>query len=260
MIKDVFTSIGAAAQKLFTNFGAVLIAFLCYASLLLAVYLFVAVVGQATQLQVVLSLIVLPLTAAIFFFLLQVIGLSYVRIGVGAGYLLKRALMDFWKLLIVSLPLLVVAIGLWWLFGYLDKRFVADVEKPKRWAELSLMAGRWLLLYLALPLLAIHCWMAAIRQGLGTAFKGIIRSIAAAFSPRSVLIYVLVLVVCGALAWFSAFTETHVSSKWGEVWLVGARFAFSLLMVFVGWLLTLGAMAEMTTRRALDESMSELNV
>ncbi|MBP6822900.1 MAG: hypothetical protein KA368_15225 [Acidobacteria bacterium] len=253
MIKDVFTSIGAAAQKLFTNFGAVLIAFLCYAALLLAAYLFVAVVGQATQLQVVLSLVILPLAALISFFLLQVIGLSYVRIGVGAGYLLKRALKDFWKLLIVSLPLIVVAVALWWLFGYLDKKFVADVEKPKRWLEMSLMVGRWLLLYLALPLLAIHCWMAAIRQGLGAAFKGVGRSIAAAFSPRSVLIYVVVLAVCGALAWFSAFTETHVSSKWGEVWLAGSRFAFSLLMIFVGWLLTLGAMAEMTTRRAMSE-------
>ncbi len=260
MLKDVFTSIGAAARKLFTNFGAVLIAFLCYAALLLAGYLFVAIVGQATQLQVALSLVILPLAALISFFLLQVIGLSYVRIGVGAGYLLKRALKDFWKLLIVSLPLIALVVGLWWLFGYLDKKFVADVEKPKRWVELSLMAGRWLLLYLALPLLAIHCWMAAIRQGLGAAFKGIGRSIAAAFSPRSVLIYVLVLAACGALAWYSAFTETHVSSKWGEVWLAGARFGFSLLLIFVGWLLTLGAMAEMTTRRALNESMNELNV
>jgi len=260
MIKDVFTSIGAAARKLFTNFGAVLIAFLCYAVLWLTGYLFVAVIGQATQLQVILSLVVLPLTAVIFFFLLQVIGLSYVRIGVGAGYLLKRALMDFWKLLIISLPLIALAVGLWWLFGYLDKKFVADVEKPRRWLELSLLVGRWLLLYLALPLLAIHCWMAAIREGLGGAFRGFGRSIAAAFSPRSVLIYVLVLLVCGALAWFAAFTETHVKSEWGELWLVGARFIFSVLMLFVGWLLTLGAMAEMTTRRALNDAMSELTV
>lgn len=260
MLKDVFSSIGAAAQKLFTNFGAVLIAFLCYAALWLAGYLFVAVIGQATQVQVVLSLIVLPFAAVIFFFLLQVIGLSYVRIGVGAGYLLKRALMDFWKLLVVSLPLIALAAALWWLFGYLDKKFVTDVEKPKRWIELALLAGRWLLLYLALPLLAIHCWMAAIREGLGGAFRSFGRSTAAAFSPRSVLIYVLVLLVCGVVAWFVAFTETHVKSDWGELWLAGARFAFALLMIFIGWLLTLGAMAEMTARRALHESLSELKV
>lgn len=259
MLKDVFTSIGAAAQKLFTNFGAVLIALLCYTAIWAAGYCFV-VIGQATQLQVVLSVVVLPLLALIFFFLLQTIGLSYVRIGVGAGYLLKRALKDFWKLLIVSLPLIALAYGLFWLFGYLDKKYVADAETPKRWIELSLMAGRWLLLYLALPLVAIHWWMAAAREGLVGAIKGLGRSLAAAFSPRSVLIYVLVLAAFGALAWFVAFTETHVSSNWGELVLVGLRFALSLLLPFIGWMLTLGAMAELTTRRALTEAMSDLNV
>lgn len=258
MIKDVFTSIGAAARKLFTNFGAVLFALICYTAIWLAGYCFV-VIGQATQLQVALSVVVLPLLALIFFFLLQTIGLSYVRIGVGAGYLLKRALKDFWKLLIVSLPLIALAYSAWWALGYLDKKFVADVETPKRWIELALMAGRWLLLYLALPLVAIHWWMAAIREGLGGAVKGFGRNIAAALSPRSVLIYVLVLAAFGALAWFVAFTKTHVGSNWGELVLVGLRFALSLLLPFIGWMLTLGAMAEMTTRRALNEAMSELN-
>lgn len=252
MLKDVFTSIGAAAQKLFTNFGAVLIALICYTAIWAAGYCFV-IIGQATQLQVALSVVILPLLALIFFFLLQTIGLSYVRIGVGAGYLLKRAFKDFWKLLIVSLPLIALAYGLWWAFGYLDKKYVADVEKPKRWIELSLMAGRWLLLYLALPLTAIHWWMAAIREGLAGAVKSIGRNIAAAFSPRSVLIYVLVLAAFGALAWFVAFTQTHVGSNWGELILVGLRFALSLLLPFIGWMLTLGAMAEMTARRALGD-------
>jgi len=258
MLKDVFTAIGAAAQKLFTNFGAVLIALLCYTAIWAAGYFFV-VIGQATQLQVALTVVILPLLALVFFFLLQVIGLSYVRIGVGAGYLLKRALKDFWKLLIVSLPLIALAYGLFWLFGYLDKKYVTDAETPKRWVELSLLAGRWLLLYLALPLIAIHWWMAAIREGLGGAIKGIGRSLAAAFSPRSVLIYVLVLTVFIALAWFVAFTKTHVSSNWGELVLVGLRFALALLLPFLGWMLTLGAMAEMTTRRAMSEAMSDLN-
>ena len=130
MLKDVFFSIGAAAQKLFTNFGAALIAFLCYAAMWLIGYLFVGV-GQATQFQVALSLVILPLAALVFFFLLQTIGLSYVRVGVGAGYLLKRAFKDFWKLLIVSLPLIALACGLWWLFGYLDKKFVTDAENSQ---------------------------------------------------------------------------------------------------------------------------------
>lgn len=252
MIKDVFASIGAAARKLFTNFGAVLIAFLFYAALWLAGYFFVTT-REATRLQVVLSLVILPLFALIVFFALQAIGLSYVRIGVGAGYLLKRALQDFWKLLVVSLPLILLAWVLWKLFGYLDHKFVTNAKPPRHGLEMALMVSRWLLFYLALPLWAIHLWLIAIREGLAPAFKGIGRSLLAAFSPRSVLIYVVVVAVSGALAYFIAFTETHVQSEWGELWLVGIRFGLALLLPFVGWMLALGAMAEMTARRALSE-------
>lgn len=252
MIKDVFASIGAAARKLFTNFGAVLIALLFYAALWLAGYFFVTT-REATQLQVALSLLVLPLIALIVFFALQAIALSYVRIGVGAGYLLKRALKDFWKLLVISLPLLLLAWGLWELFGYLSQKFVANAKPPRPWLELTLTVARWLIFYLTLPLWAIHLWMAAIREGLASAFKGIGRSLPAALSPRSVLIYVLVIAVFGAPAYFIAFTETHVKSEWGELWLAGIRFGLALLLPFVGWMLTLGALAEMTARRALGE-------
>jgi len=259
MIKDVFTSIGAAARKLFTNFGAVSIALLCYAALWLAGWFFITT-REATKFQVALSLIVLPLAVILFFFMLQAIGLSYVRVGVGAGYLLKRALKDFWKLLVISLPLILLAAGLWWLFGYLENKFVTSVEKPQRWVEIILMVGRWLLLYGLLPLWMIHLWMSTIREGLIAAFKGIGRSFVAALSPRSILIYVIVLAICGVLAYFAAFTETHVDSEWGELWIFGTRFVLALLLIFVGWLLTLGSMAEMTARRALNEAMSELDV
>lgn len=254
MIKDVFASIGSAARKLLTNFGAVLIALLCYAAICLAFYFFFFVTREATQFEVALSLVILPLAALVFFFLMQAIGLSYVRIGVGAGYLIKRALKDFWKLLVVSLPLILLAWALVKLFGYLDEKLLARAAKNvSRWPQTLVTIARWLLLYGVLPLWAIHLWMTAIRAGLAAAFKGIGRSLLAALSPRSVLIYVVVLAVLCALAYFVAFTETHVKSDWGELWLVGARFALALLLPFVGWMITLGAMAEMATRRALSE-------
>jgi len=253
MIKDVFASIGAAARKLFTNFGAVLIALVCYAALWLTGYAFFTT-GLATQWQVALNIAVLPLAALTLFFLLQAMGLSYVRIGVGAGYLLKRALKDFWKLLIVTVPLAVLAWALVKLFGYLDAKMLArGAKSASRWPALAVTIARWVLLYGMLPLWAIHLWMTAVRAGLAAAFKSIGRCLLAALSPRSVLIYVTVLAVLGALAYFVAFTETHIKSDWGELWLVGARFAIALLLPFIGWMLTLGAMAEMTARRALSE-------
>ncbi len=253
MIKDVFASIGAAARKLFTNFGAVLIALLFYVALWLTGYAFFNT-GLATQWQVALNLAVLPVLALILFFLLQAMGLSYVRIGVGTGYLLKRALKDFWKLLVVSLPLILLAWALVKLFGYLDGKILASAAKrTNHWPALAVTIARWLLLYGLLPLWAIHLWMAAIREGLAPAFKSIGRCLLRALSPRSVLIYVIVLAVLGALAYFIAFTKTPIQSDWAELWIVGIRFALALLLPFIGWMLTLGAMAEMASRRALSE-------
>jgi hypothetical protein len=253
MIKDVFASIGAAARKLLTNFGAVLIALLCYAALWLTAYTFFST-GLATQWQVALNIVILPLLGLLFFFLWQAMGLSYVRIGVGAGYLLKRALKDFWKLLVVSVPLVVLAWALVKLFGFLDARFLARATKQSsHWPVMAVTIGRWLLLYGLLPLWAIQLWMETIRAGLASAFRGIGRCLLAALSPRSVLVYLIVLAVLGALAYFIAFTETHIKSDWGELWLVGIRFALALLLPFIGWMLTLGTMAEMTARRALSD-------
>jgi len=264
MIKDVFASIGAAARKLLTNFGAVLIALLCYAALWLTAYSFFST-GLATQWQVALNIVILPLVALLFFFLWQAMGLSYVRIGVGAGYLLKRALKDFWKLLVVSVPLVVLAWALIKLFGFLDAKFlvkmndydgrgVASASKHVgRWPAVVITIARWILLYGVLPLWAIQLWMETIRAGLASAFRGFGRCLLAALSPRSVLVYLIVLAVLGALAYFIAFTQTHIHSDWGELWLVGIRFAVALLLPFIGWMLTLGAMAEMTARRALND-------
>ncbi|MEP7343573.1 MAG: hypothetical protein ABI977_37985 [Acidobacteriota bacterium] len=253
MIKDVFASIGAAARKLLTNFGAVLIALLFYVALWLTGYAFFST-GLATQWQVALNIAILPFLALILFFVLQAMGLSYVRIGVGAGYLLKRALKDFWKLLVVSLPLILLAWVLVKLFGYLDTKFLASTTKQaSRWPAMAATVGRWLLLYGLLPLWAIQLWMTTMREGLAAAFKGIGRCLLRALSPRSVLIYVIVLAVLGALAYFIAFTKTPIQSDWAELWVVGMRFVLALLLPFIAWMLTLGAMAEMASRRALSD-------
>src|SRR5689334_2659042 len=170
MIKDVFASIGAAARKLLTNFGAVLIALLCYAALWLTAYSFFST-GLATQWQVALNIVILPLVGLIFFFLMQAMGLSYVRIGVGAGYLLKRALKDFWKLLVVSVPLVVLVWALIKLFGFLDAKILARATKQaSKWPAMAVTIARWILLYGVLPLWAIQLWMETIRAGLASAF------------------------------------------------------------------------------------------
>lgn len=255
MIKDVFHSIGAAARKLFTNWGALLISLSLYAALLGAIYLFFTI-REATSLQVALN-VILPMVAIALFFLIQAMGLSYVRIGVGAGYLLKRALKDCWMILLASLPLILLAWLIVYLFGKTDQTFFSGsltVEsKARAWGAIALHATQIFLLYVFLPLIAIHLWLATVREGLGAAFKGFGRSVARAFAPRSLLIYAVVCALSGAIVYLLLFKKVTLKTEWAELWAVGIKTALALLMVFIGWLLTLGSIAEMTARNAMKE-------
>src|SRR5262247_4845555 len=121
MVKDVFHSIAAAAQRLFANWAALLISLSMYSALLGAIYLFFTI-REATATQVALNLI-LPIAAVALFFMIQAMGLSYVRIGVGAGYLLKRSVEDCWRILLASLPLILIAWLIVYLFGKADQTY-----------------------------------------------------------------------------------------------------------------------------------------
>jgi len=249
MIKDVIESIITAARKLFMNWGALLISFVLYVALGNVLYLFFTT-REARQFQVVLSLAILPLAAVALFFTWQAMGVSYVRIGVGAGYLLKRALRDSWRLLLISLPLIAIGAAIHYFIPHQDPEWMPHrIEK-----FVSVVSVLWYLLFcLILPLTAIHFWIAAAREGLTSAIKGVGRNFLRALSPRSVLIYVLVVAIFGAIAWFLFFIRTPVQSEWGELSLFGARLSLALVAIFLGWMITLGAMAEMTARRALNE-------
>ncbi len=250
MFKDIFASITSAARKLFTNFGATLIALLLYALLLLVLYVFFTT-GVGTVTHVLLSLVVLPLAAVVLFFVLQALAVSYVRIGVGPGYLLRRALRDCWKLLLVSLPLILLAGLLSYGFGWLAGKL--DYDQSRAWQGTLLNWSRFVLLYLALPLMAIHVWLAAVREGAGAAYRGFFRHLGRAFAPRTVAIYALLFALFGAAVYGLLFTRTQFGGAWVEMGLLGGRLALALLLVFVGWLVTLGALAEVTARPAQAE-------
>lgn len=251
MFKDIFTSIVSAARKLFTNWGATLIALLLYGLLLLVLYTFFAT-GVATVVEVILSLVVLPLAGLVLFFVLQAYGVSYVRIGVGPGYLLRRAFQDCWKLLLVSLPLIVLAGLLVWGFEKLAEQ-IPPYEESKRWLRTTVAVTRFVLLYFAIPLLAIHLWIAAVREGAAGAYRGFLRNAAQAFAPRSLAIYGLLYTVFFLLVNFLLFTKTQFGGAWGELALLSVRVGIALALIFIGWLVTVGALAEVTALAVKSE-------
>jgi len=257
MVKDVFHSIAAAAQRLFANWAALLISLTMYSALLGAIYLFFTI-REATATQVALNLI-LPIAVVALFFMIQAMGLSYMRIGVGAGYLLKRSLGDCWRILLASLPLILIACLIVYLFGKADQAFftvsgaAGSTAMKWGWGAIAAHAVQILLLHVVLPLIAIHLWIATVRGGLAAAFKGFIRVVTRSLAPRSLLIYVAICAVFGAVVYLLLFQQATFTGPWTQLWAVGIKTALALLLTFIGWLLTLGSMAELTARREMLE-------
>lgn len=259
MLKDAIGSMFSAFRKIFTHWGATLISFILYA-VLIAVLYFLITTREATTLQVVLSVAVLPIAALIVFFVMQALALSFVRIGVGPGYLLKRAFKDCWKLMVISIPVIVIAGLVIHYAGRLEVYLTSDFYKTGSHLKLSVFTwARAIVLYFMLPLIAVQLWISTMREGIAPALRGFLRSLIRAFSPSSVLIYATVSLVFGAIAWLLLFTKTAVASPWVELWLLGSRLAVALLVIFLGWQLILGSMAEMTTARALKDDLSDIS-
>lgn len=252
MFKDIFASITSAVRKLFTNWGTTLIALVLYALLLLMLYGFFLATGVGTVTHVILSLVVFPVAALVLFFVLQGLGVSYVRIGVGPGYLLRRAFKDCWSLLLVSVPLALLA----WLIAWGSGKLRAQIPYEKEWLRAVLWWARFVLLYIALPLLAIHLWIAAAREGARGAYRGFGRNAAYVFAPRSLSIYALLYTIFSLVVYVLLFTKTQFGGPWMELGLLGTRVGLALLLVFVGWLVTLGALAEVTARSVKAETES----
>lgn len=260
MIKDSFNAIGGAARDLFRNWGGLALLNALYLALLVSVYVFFAT-GVANSWQLTLSAIT-ALAALPLFFVLQAAVANFAWGDAGFGALARRTLRDFLKVVLLSLPVVAVAVALVWLLykvpGWLPKVVVessphafapsamAAKPEPIHWQD-ALVSTLWLLLLgIFLPLLAAHLWLSAARDGLAATLKRIHRVTARAFAPQSLFIYLVGLFVFGLMPYFVLFTRTPVSNGWVELLLFGLRLALAFVFTLWGWTITLGALARAT--------------
>jgi hypothetical protein len=256
LIRQVREAIIGAARALKAEWRISLIAFALYAALLAALYLFFTT-REATMAQLLLTLL-LAISAVALFFSLGALGLREAHNrgnrgnggngGNGGNRVviphLREALNGCWKLLLVSLPVLLVgwlvAAGISWIeFKATGGRewehgVVPDVIAP---------GLRYLLLLFALPLIAIRLWIVTLGEGVGAALRGSGRSIVRALGPRPLLVYLLLAVVSGLLIYLLLSIRTPASNAWIEITLLGARIALAALVAFIAWMIALGALA-----------------
>lgn len=259
MMKNALNAIGTATRETFRARGALALASLLYfAMLLLAYYFFATGVASAWQLAVsAFAALFVPLL----FFILQA-ALAHTATGERyARRLARLALRDFWKLIIVSLPLVVLGFGFAYLVGRLEVYVPAPPPSPDpvflpsgvtppppvvTWQQTALATFTFLLFAVVLPLLAARLWLATAREGLKRTFRNLHRVAGRSFAPQSVFIYSVGLLVFGAMPYFIIFTRTPVENGWLELFLFGLRLALAFIFTLWGWTLTLAALAHIS--------------
>ena len=258
MLTESFESIAIATRQLLRNWGVMIVLAGLYASLIATLYLF-ATIREASAGQVVLSL-ALAVVAPFLFFVLQAAGASQTR-SLTAGPLLRGALRNFWKVIVVSVPVIVVAALLTYLLGkvhlYLgtDGRELSDVtaqyqlrttndgEQPLRWSQVILDAIRYLFLGLVLPLIAIHLWNASVGNDLRSTMGAMKDLVVRAFAPHSVLIYAAGFVVFGVIPYLLLFKALPAGPAWIEITFFVVRLLLVFVLTLFGWVVTMSALA-----------------
>ncbi|HEY0077902.1 MAG TPA: hypothetical protein VGB73_04590 [Pyrinomonadaceae bacterium] len=258
MFKNSLVAVGQTTRGLFKNWSGLSVLHLLYAALLASVYLFFST-KEATLWQLTLTAS-LALLAPLLFFILQAAAANFAQGDAGALALLRRALADFFKLLLVSLPLVALAVLVVYLLNKLQAYFPARVEDaaaasrvpypqtppppPMRWQDVLLTSLRLVLLGVLLPLVAIQLWLSVARDGLKATLKRAHRVVGRAFAPQPIFVYAIGLLVFGLMPYFLIFTRTPVKNSWGELIIFGLRLALAFVFTLWGWLITLGALAK----------------
>jgi hypothetical protein len=286
MTKNVLASIFAAARDLLRHPRAFALLVALYLALILACFFFITT-REATLWQLFVtaaSALLVPLL----FFAVQAAGASYAVGERGAAGLLRRTARTFGKVLVVSLPLILLTVLAVYLLNKLENRVQLTPEErarteyamsasesesesdsastesrpkpPVRWKYLFVSALRLLVLGVFLPLAAIHLWLAVARDGLFAAFARFHRHLARAFSARSVLTYGVGMIVFALIPYFLITKRTPVSSNTLELLIFGVRMLLAFTLMLFGWVMTMSALAThlggtgATTEPALDAS------
>ena len=264
-------AMGRAARRLFGNWRALFVLLFLYAALLASLYFFIAV-REASLWQVLATFLLAALALALFF-IIQTIGVRYVEPEATTRELLRWSVRDFWKLLVIIVPLLLLAWLVAYLFGKFQVNVPAAISEAGRagaeagaararsaaeafsWKEVVLTTLRSLILYLVLPLIAIHLWIAVARQGLSEVLRNIKRVLFSALNPGAVLVYAIGFVFFVVIPYLLITVNFYWgSTAWREISLLGGRLLVASLFIFFGWLVTLGALS-IVNSRVKDENI-----
>jgi len=278
MIKNSLLAIGTTARELVKDWRSLGLFNVLYAALIVALWLFFST-KEASAWQLSLTAL-LAVAAPVLFFLLQSAGaVRYAWNDPQPATLFQKSVKALWKIILISVPLILLAVLFAYLLNKLQARFpVTDAEAaarpalipvshpsaahppvlPLRWPDVFIASLRLLLLGVVLPLAAIHLWLAAARDSFIGMVRRVPQILARAFSAQSFLIYAVGLILFALMPYFLIFTRTTVRNAWAELLLFGLRLALAFVFTLWGWLITVGALAKTDVKESL--SIEERNI
>jgi hypothetical protein len=258
-MRKLFRSLTSATRELFRGWGALVILLVLYLAMLGAAYMFF--VTRESTVGLLLLSFILALVVPLLFLIIQTMTARYNRGSQRAWSLLRGSVRDFWKLLVISIPIIVIAVTAVYLFGKLEtnttaatvreaaralpptNRPVTPKPQPLTWESVAVTTIKYLLFLLVLPLASIHLWIGAAHEGVKNTLKQSPRVLARAFSPRSVVIYLIGFVIFAVIPYFLIVSKTPASNAWLDVGLLLIRLLLVVLFSLIGWVVTVGALA-----------------
>ena len=254
----------SAIKTTLTSLPALAVFVLIYALLLVAFFRFIWI-REATVSQVFITYALMVLIPAIFFiYQAAIIGRARDR-----KFRWGAILIDAVKFFVATIPILLIA----WLLSYLlnkwQLRFPAPAlptlpvgtappsPRPLHWPTLIFATLRFVLMGVALPLTAIHLWIAIAGGEVRTLFAGggflkrIGTALGRALAFESVLIYALGLVIFFIIPYWVLFVPFTPKGNKTDFALFVLRLLLSFIFSLIGWVVTISAL----TRNSLETSL-----
>ena len=246
-----FKSAGAvfsAVKMLFRSWSTLPLMIAIYGALLLAVYLFIST-REATVAQLILTFVVM-LAAPLLFFVLQAASVNY---ATGSEGLLRKTLHDTLKLIAVTVPAIALTLLAVYAVGKLQGSLAVNPETSQPASPntlTSLTVIRYLVIGIVAPLVMIQLWIATSTRGLRGLIHNLRETIARAFAPQAVFIFVCGFLIFAVVPYFLLAQTFQIEHSWLEVSLFAVRVVISALFVLLGWVTTVGALSILNTQNA----------
>lgn len=218
----------AALRSLLKSWTTLALVGLLYGGLLVAAYFFVST-REATISQLVITLAAI-VVAPVLFFALQAVSVNYAT-SAGARSLLKKTVQDSLRLIVVSVPVILLAAAAVYGLGKINSDHTVVI------------AARYLVIGVIAPLLAIQLWVAASSEGLRALVRRAHRVVGSAFAPQPVFVYACGVLFFAVAPYLLIFFHVEIERTWLEVSLLVVRLTVSALLMAIGWVTTVGTLS-----------------